>query len=226
MLPKFLAKCYPEQVCRCHRVYISQEDTDYHSRKMYRADRSIRKAAHARQGDARRRTVSRMLEEAMGVPGAKSTGPSSATERLEGGIPCVRAQAPRPQQFAEKLSICQKDFPYSSSPSSAGKSSESPKSSRTEHVSTLTQHALTSPDSARNLSNDSDHIVEEDILSMKRCFGSKQKCFRAASEQDGEGENEEHGLGTSQNKEHRGMLQRDQNTENGGQRNEGLEEDE
>jgi hypothetical protein len=215
MLPKFLAKGYPEQACRCHRVYISPEDTDYHSRKMYRADRSIRKAAHARQGDARRRTVSRMLEEAMGVPGAKSTGPSSTTERPEGGISCVRAKAPQPQQFAEKLSICQKDFPYSSSPSSAGRSSESPKSSRTEHVSTLTQHALTSPDSARNLSNDSDPIVEKDILSMKRCFSmsSKQKCFRAASEQDEEGENEQHGLGTSQNKEHRGMLQRDQNTE-------------
>jgi hypothetical protein len=69
---------------------------DYHSWEMYRADGSIRKAAHARQEDARMRTVSRMLEGAMGVPGANSFGPSSDTVRAGGVIPCVRIAAPTP----------------------------------------------------------------------------------------------------------------------------------
>jgi hypothetical protein len=164
----------------------------------------------------------------MGVPGANSPGPSGATVRARGGIPCVRVAAPRPERSAGKLASCQEDFPYSSSPSSAERSSEPPGSSRKEHVFTPTQRALISPDSARKLSDDCDPSVKGDILSIKRGFlmTNKQKCLRAASEQVEEGENEEHGLGTTHNKERQGVLQRDQNLEKGGERNEGLEEDE
>jgi hypothetical protein len=119
MPPELLAKRLPGTSLPSppphHRSRI-----DYHSRKMYRADRSVRKAAHARQEDARMRTVSRKLEGAMGVPGANSFGPSSATVRAGGVIPCVRVAAPRPQRLAGKLTSCHEDFPYISSPSSAG----------------------------------------------------------------------------------------------------------